>query len=189
MDSQPQPPAMENPPPPVAGAGAYPPGHPGGGPGWYPPPPPPKSFNPVPLIIGLVCGVPLLIAVPGIVAAIAIPLLLSSRVGAINEKARNTVRSVSAAEAAYFATNNKYGSLLDLRQGGFIDAQLASGNGGSEISVTVVAGEFSYTATATAHDGRTPYHTYSISQDGMINEDNADLSTDSSAGAAGDPAP
>jgi type II secretory pathway pseudopilin PulG len=87
----------------------------------------------IPALILLILGVPVL----GIIASISIPVMLSARQGAIRETARNSLRTVVSAEAAYYAANGEYADLATLGdpsadtnppgQTAYIDAQLASG--------------------------------------------------------------
>jgi type II secretory pathway pseudopilin PulG len=124
--------------------------------------------------IAVACGSLLLVAILGIVASIAIPILLSARVGAVNEKARNALRGLVAAEAAYYAAHQRYGTLADL--GGaspaYLDSELASGDAGHGVtlSVTLAADGKSYLAEAVANGGTAPYHSYSADQTGLIEE-------------------
>src|SRR5437588_441602 len=84
-----------------------------------------KGLNvlaPLPLLI--------VVAIIGIIAAIAIPNLLASRRAANEGSAIASVRSLNTPEATYFATsgqNLNYGSLANMLAGGLIDSVLAGG--------------------------------------------------------------
>jgi type II secretory pathway pseudopilin PulG len=159
---------MGNPPDGGTGAGPY-----YGGPGYPAPAPPPRNPLPLSLIIGLGCGGLALILVLGIVATIVIPIMLSARVGSVNERARNTLRSIISAEAAYFVENNRYGSFADLAAGPapYLPPQFKDGGEPvPRVTVELQAGTDSFTATATAGTEAAPYHQYTADETGLITE-------------------
>lgn len=74
----------------------------------------------------------IVVAIIGIIAAIAIPNLLASRRAANEGSALASMRVIFSSEATYQATagNGIYGSLADLRTMGMIDSVLASATAG-----------------------------------------------------------
>lgn len=122
-----------------------------------------KGFSLIELLI--------VIAIIGIIATIAIPLLLSARNNAINEKARNGLRTVISAEAAYFAQFGAYGTLAELGSNGYVDDRIAAGggaaNGDPHVTYAVTNPTATgYGATATATTG----YVYSSDETGEITE-------------------
>ncbi len=72
----------------------------------------------------------IVVAIIGIIAAIAIPNLLASKRSANEGSAIGSVRSINTAEATYFTTagqNLNYGTLAQMRTANLIDSVLAAG--------------------------------------------------------------
>lgn len=91
-------------------------------------------------IAGLVLSITSLVSVVpvGIIAAIAIPNLLASRMAANEGSAIHSLRTISSAEMTYQATYQKYATLEELAAAGLIDPKLASGvKSGYRFSVEV----------------------------------------------------
>lgn len=167
--NQPPPPQQYAPPPqyqpPPSQQYGPPPG--GGMPPGYPPPPPPKrkSEN---KILGWVIGIVaacVILPVLGIVATITIPLMLSARNGAVNEKARNYLRTIVTAEAAYYAKESHYAYIDTLVSDGYLDDSYITGlEDGIIITLELDMDEKGYQATAF---GRSTH--YTADETGEIN--------------------
>jgi len=71
----------------------------------------------------------IVVAIIGIIAAIAIPNLLASRRAANEGSAQQTLRTLHSSEATFQATqgNGNYGALDELRTASLIDSVLATG--------------------------------------------------------------
>ncbi len=81
----------------------------------------------------------------GIIAAIAIPNLLASRMAANEGSAMASMRKISSAEATFQATHETYGTLEQLAEAQLIDADLASGHRhGYKFNITVLPAGLSY---------------------------------------------
>jgi len=85
----------------------------------------------------------IVVAIIGIIAAIAIPNLLASKRAANEASAIATIRTLTGAEATYAATsgNGAYGTLITLRDNGLVDQVLGGGaKSGYNFLVTPAAG-------------------------------------------------
>ena len=110
----------------------------------------------------------IVVAIIGIIAAIAIPNLLASRRAANEGSAQSSLRTIHSSEATYQATsgNGNFGSMAELLTANLIDAVLASNQkSGYTFVVTetdLVAGTSLATFKATAN----PTITSGVSQSG-----------------------
>ena len=114
----------------------------------------------------------IVISIIGILATVAIPLLLASRRHALDEKARQSVRVVLSAEQSY-ATNGRYGALDELANDdpAFLDERFTTGQGimgnAMVITLTVSGGGSGFDVQADNPGG---FHDYEASEDMDITE-------------------
>jgi hypothetical protein len=106
----------------------------------YQPPPAERTNRTAVIVIGIACGCLIIVIGVGIIGAISIPLLLSARGAAVDEKARNAARIVMSAEFAYFAENQHYAGLAALQEEGYLDERYAEDPAdiGNDVTVTVI---------------------------------------------------
>ena len=118
----------------------------------------------------------IVVAIIGIIAAIAIPNLLASKRAANEGSAVASVRTITSAEATYQSTlgAGSYANLANLKAGGLIDDALANSGStpksGYKFVATPSTGDYLVTATAATYSGLAATGTRDFASDatGMI---------------------
>jgi len=107
-----------------------------------------KGFSLVELLV--------VVIIIGIIAAIAIPSLLST-LGAANEKAAvGTLRTIHSSETTYLSRNNEYGTLAELSSAGLLDG-VVEGTAKSGYLFVMDADTAKFCVTASPESGEGKY--------------------------------
>ncbi|MGI8655560.1 MAG: prepilin-type N-terminal cleavage/methylation domain-containing protein [Pyrinomonadaceae bacterium] len=122
----------------------------------------------------------IVVAIIGIIAAIAIPNLLASRRAANESSAIGTLSTIRSAEATYQSTvgNGQYGALADLAGQSLVDKGVANATKPAPKSgyyyAATAAAPATYTSTATASTASTGTRAFFSNEAGVIFANNAD---------------
>lgn len=127
----------------------------------------------------------IVVAIIGIIAAIAIPNMLASRRAANEASALSAVRTISSAEAAYLqaSTGTTYATLQQLQSTGFIDMVLAgattsaSAKSGYIYNITLSAGNTYFVVGAAPISTNTGNRRFSSDTPGVVYADSANVTT------------
>lgn len=99
----------------------------------------------------------IVVAIIGVLATIAIPIMLSARRNSLDEKARQSLRTIISAQAAYYSREGRFGSLTDLSTANppFLDERFTTGdmNNGITVSLVVSGNGANYSATVSNPGG------------------------------------
>ena len=118
----------------------------------------------------------IVVAIIGIIAAIAVPNLLASRRAANEASAISGVRTISSAEANYYSTSGsgKYGTLSELAGQSMIDPAIAVATtvdkkrNGYIYDIVLTDGGSGFVAGAAPATAETGEHNYSSDEPGVI---------------------
>ena len=135
-----------------------------------------KGFSLIELLI--------VVAIIGIIAAIAIPNLLASRRAANESSAIGTLRTISSAEATYQSTvgSGDYGSMTNLAGQSLVDTAVSGSSAsapksGYYFTVTLGTGNDSYVSNATASSTSNGSRRFSSNESGVIYGDTTSPAT------------
>ena len=105
----------------------------------------------------------IVVAVIGILATTAIPILMQARQRSLDAKAHNSMRNVISAQQSFYASNSRFGSLDELATNDppYLDERFLGGTGelghGIVIELAVTDGGHGFSATALNPAGSCDY--------------------------------
>jgi type IV pilus assembly protein PilA len=136
-----------------------------------------KGFSLVELLI--------VVAIIGIIAAIAIPSLLAARRASNESAAIGNLRTVGSAEATYYANKGEYGGFANLTSNQMLDKEWEDGVVRDSYTVSQIdasGDEFEYSAEPTSSSSGT--RSFNIIQDFVIREKDGSTAPTASNGSA-----
>lgn len=132
----------------------------------------------------------MVVAIIGIVAAIAIPNLVTSRQAANESAAIGSLRVVTRSEHTFYLTkgNGRYGSAAELRDNGLLDILMAGEGSGATggrkhgfLFTITPDGSVAYTATAAAETGQAT-RSFFVDESGVIRYKEGNVPPDATTG-------
>jgi type IV pilus assembly protein PilA len=114
----------------------------------------------------------IVVAIIGIIAAIAIPNLLSARKSANESSAIGSLRTIGSSEVTYSTNNNTYGSLAALNAANLIDATLPAAttltNAKSGYCYFSTVSDSAYTVAGGRSADGAGFRNFVIREDGVV---------------------
>ena len=110
----------------------------------------------------------IVVAIIGIIAAIAVPTLISTRRAALQSYAQGVLSTVRSGEAAYYAQNAVYGDFGTLAAGGFLDSRFTGTTFTERGVVFTIALTGTQAYTCTAVNSPNGFGTLTMTENGQI---------------------